>query len=87
MRKQSFNIRVHQGVGGKCTERRERNGLLDINICSWFMIRVGQKHIYTENVRYIWQGNHQIYGHRRCIYTVLANPIYDHDGTTAVEIG
>jgi hypothetical protein len=24
----------------------------------------------------IWQGNHQIYGHIRCIYTVLANPIY-----------
>ena len=27
------------------------------------------------HVRYIfWQGNHQIYGHIRCIYTVLANP-------------
>ena len=22
-----------------------------------------------------WQGNHQIYGHVWCIYTVLANPI------------
>jgi len=23
-----------------------------------------------------WQGNHQIYGHIRCIYTVLANSTY-----------
>ena len=28
-------------------------------------------HRYT---RYFWQGNHQIYGHIRCICTVLANP-------------
>jgi len=41
------------------------------------MYRVGQNHIYTVNIRYFWQGNHQIYGHIRCIYTVLANPIYD----------
>jgi len=25
-------------------------------------------------IRYFWQVNHQIYGHIRCIYTVLANP-------------
>jgi hypothetical protein len=37
--------------------------------------RVGQNHIYTMYVRYFWQGNHRIYGHIRCIYTVLANPI------------
>ena len=36
--------------------------------------RVGQNHIYTVYIRYFWQGNHQIYGHIRCIYTVLANP-------------
>jgi hypothetical protein len=36
--------------------------------------RVGQNHIYTVYIRYFWQGNHQIYGHLRCIYTVLANP-------------
>ena len=36
--------------------------------------RVGQNHIYTVFLRYFWQGNHQIYGHIRCIYTVLANP-------------
>jgi hypothetical protein len=38
--------------------------------------RVGQNHIYTVYVRYFWQGNYQIYGHIRCIYTVLANPIH-----------
>ena len=38
------------------------------------IFRVGQDHIYTVHIRYFWQGNHQIYGHIRCIYTVLANP-------------
>jgi hypothetical protein len=38
------------------------------------MFRVGQNHIYTVYERYFWQGNHQIYGHIRCIYMVLANP-------------
>jgi len=32
--------------------------------------------LYTVHIRYYWQGNHQIYGHIRCIYTVLANPRY-----------
>jgi hypothetical protein len=41
------------------------------------MSRVGQNHIYTVYIRYFWQGNHQIYGHTRCIYTVLANPTYE----------
>jgi hypothetical protein len=40
--------------------------------------RVGQNHIYiyiyTAYVRYVWQGDHQIYSHMRCIYTILANP-------------
>jgi len=36
--------------------------------------RVGQKHTYTVYIPYFWQGNHHIYGHIRCIYTVLANP-------------
>jgi len=40
------------------------------------MSRVGQNHIYTVYIRYFWQGNHQIYGHIRCIYTVLANPTH-----------
>jgi len=35
--------------------------------------RVGQNHIYTVCMRYFWQGNRQIYGHIRCIYTDLAN--------------
>jgi len=32
--------------------------------------------MYTVYIRCFWQGNHQIYGHIRCIYTVLANPNY-----------
>ena len=36
--------------------------------------RVGQNHIYTAYIWYSWQGYHQIYGHIRCIYTVLAIP-------------
>jgi len=31
----------------------------------WHISRVGQNHIHTV----FWQGNHQIYGHIRCIYT------------------
>jgi hypothetical protein len=38
------------------------------------MFRVGQNHIYTVYPRYFWQGDHQIYGHIRSVYTVLANP-------------
>ena len=34
--------------------------------------RVGQNHIFTVYIRNFWQGNHQIYGHIRCKYTVLA---------------
>jgi hypothetical protein len=41
-----------------------------------YICRDGQNHIYTVYIRYFWQGNHQIYGHIRCIYTVLANPKY-----------
>jgi hypothetical protein len=40
------------------------------------MHRVGQKHIYTVCIQYFRQGNYHIYGHIRCIYTVLANPTY-----------
>jgi hypothetical protein len=29
---------------------------------------------YTGYTRYFWQGNHQVYGHIRRIYTILANP-------------
>jgi len=41
------------------------------------IIRVGQNHIYTVCIRYFWQGIHHIYGHIRCIYTVLANPTHN----------
>jgi hypothetical protein len=40
------------------------------------MRRVGQNYIYTVYIRHFWQRNHQIYGHIRCIYTILANPKY-----------
>jgi len=41
------------------------------------MTRVGQNHIYTVYIWYIWLGNHPIYGVYICIYTVLANPSDD----------
>jgi len=31
--------------------------------------------VYTVYVQHFWQGNHHTYGHIRCVYTVLANPI------------
>ena len=43
--------------------------------------RVGQNHIYTVYIRHFWHGNHQMYGHIRCIYTVLANPMRQRSGT------
>jgi len=33
-----------------------------------------EPYIYTVYLRHFWHGNHQICGHIRCIYTVLANP-------------
>jgi len=38
------------------------------------MFSIGQYHLYTLYIRYFLQGFHQIYGHIRRIYTVLANP-------------
>jgi len=31
---------------------------------------------YTGYIRYFGQGSHQIYGHIRCIHTVLADPTH-----------
>ena len=45
------------------------------NACLLSFFRVGQNHIFLVCIRYFWQGNRWIYGHIRCIYTVLANPI------------
>ena len=42
-------------------------------VCTPYIYGSGQNHTY---IRYFGQENHQIYGHMRCIYTVLANPIY-----------
>ena len=41
-------------------------------------------YLYAVYIRYFWQGNHQIYGNTRCIYTVLANPAHVHAGADAV---
>jgi hypothetical protein len=44
---------------------------------------------YTVCIRYFWQGNHQIYGHTRCNYTDLANPMYKqyaHKGQLSVTV-
>ena len=37
---------------------------------------VNLRYTVLANPRYFWQGNYQIYGHIRCMYTVLANPIH-----------
>jgi len=29
--------------------------------------------IISVYIRYVWQGNHEVYGHTRCMYSVLAN--------------
>jgi len=50
------------------------------------MCRVGQNHIYTVYIRYFWQGFYQIYGHIRCIYTVMANPMYVLSTLQAISI-
>ena len=47
------------------------------NLCTQIN-KVGQSHINTVYIRYFSQGNHLIYGHTRCIYTILANPTSVH---------
>jgi hypothetical protein len=32
--------------------------------------------LYTAYIRYFWQGNHRVYGHIWCVYTVWANPTH-----------
>ena len=57
--------------------------------CAMHVNRVGQNHIYTMYLRYFWQGNHQIYGHVRRIYAVLANPMCEacSAGANSVKCG
>jgi hypothetical protein len=40
------------------------------------LLRFGQNQIHTVYTRDFGQENHQIYGHIRCIYTVLANSTF-----------
>ena len=49
--------------------KTSKHHAMDIN-------RVGQNHIYTVYIRCFRQGNHQVYGHVRCMCTDLANPRY-----------
>jgi hypothetical protein len=85
----SFQFYVHRGsIRGIFVSGVPRTSILcqgchepQQNLNRIFIInRVGQNHIYTVHVRYFWQGNHQIYGHIRCIYTVLANPNNKQEG-------
>jgi len=51
------------------------------HICIWCINGIsgrellGQNHMYMVHKRHVWQGNHQIYGHVRCIYRVGQNRI------------
>jgi hypothetical protein len=73
-----INIRCIYGVFGR--EFTKYTAIYGVYIRFWLalhpMHQIGNRHKYTVYVRYFWQGNHQIYGHIRCIYTVLANPIH-----------
>jgi len=63
---------TYKCVGWRFIRHRQRAPL------SRYVSRLGQNHVCTVYIRYFLQGNHQIYGHIRCIYTVLANPICKH---------
>ena len=74
-----YSLHIHHNVTGVCVCWPSPHICLTayIYIIMWlgFVCRVGQNHIYTVYLRCFWQGNHQIYCHIRCIYTVLASPI------------
>ena len=63
-------------VGQNCIYLRYEKGMHRM----WpFICRVGQNYTFigiTLYIRHFKQGNHHTYGHIRCRYTVLANPIY-----------
>jgi len=58
-----------------CTKSNSR-----VQVKAWSN-SIGQNHKYIYTMHtwywYYWQGNHQIYGHIRCIFTVLAKPSKD----------
>jgi hypothetical protein len=49
---------------------------LAIFLFVWLVSKVGQNHTCTVYIQYCWKGHHQIYGHVRDIYTVLASPTH-----------
>ena len=53
-------------------------------LLTFIIPRVGQNHTCTVYVRYFWQGNYQIYGHVRCVYTMLANPNHSYKSWTTL---
>ena len=66
-------IRCMYGIFGR--KITKYTAIYGVYIQFWqTLIIVGQNRIDTVYIRYSWQGNHQIYGHIRRIYTVLANP-------------
>jgi hypothetical protein len=65
----------HTAVPHTCYTCCGKDGKHGLSRSTVVIHRVGQDHIYTVYIRYFWQKNDQIYGHIRCIYTVLANPI------------
>jgi hypothetical protein len=65
----------HTNACGKCSLTWLLSQDCCVNNLACCLYRVGQNHIHTVYIRCFWQGNHPIYGHIRCIYTVLANPM------------
>ena len=58
------------------TGTTQKNGhcsfvLLHLFLATPLFFSVGQNHICTVYIRYFWQGNHQIYGHIRCVIYAL----------------
>jgi len=54
-------------------------------VCTGY--RVGQVHTYMVHIRYFWQGNHHMYGHIWCNYTVLADPVCVHAFASILVMG
>ena len=77
----TYDITQFEGLSEPCMYRlcnsRWYGGWpAEMTVYALHIYKVGQNHIYTVFLRYFWQENHQIYGHIRCIYTVLANPTH-----------
>jgi len=89
MASQAYTHSWYYPVLNACLKKTEGLASITPKICLTFFLsaiclavvfvtckirRVGHNHMYTVYIRYFWQVHHHIYGHKRCIYTVLANP-------------